>query len=417
MLFFRCGAAAQWALVLIVACTAMSTRAEDWPQFRGLNRNGKSPETGLFKEWPAEGPKLLWQAEGLGLGFSSVSVSQGMVFATGILGDKKVGAVSAFDDAGKLRWQTNYGAEFDDQSYAGTRSTPTIDGDHAYEFTGMGVLFCLDTKTGAILWSRELAKEYGGVSPRCGFAEAPFIHKETVLCTPGGKDAALVALDKHTGKTVWTSTGYSDLSAYCSPILIKRGDLSLVVTITARNVVGLDADTGKQIWSQPFDTTAEDPNHSVAPVCGDNWLYITSGHREGGQMYTLSADGREAAPSWTDSVLNTLHGGLLSIDGYIYGSSSRGKWVCLEAKSGQVRYEATGVGMGSAAYADGMLYCYGEKGTVALVRATPTAHEIVSKFKITQGEGPHWAHPAISGGRLYIRHGDVLMVYAIGSGE
>jgi outer membrane protein assembly factor BamB len=203
------------------------------------------------------------------------------------------------------------------------------------------------------------------------------------------------------------------MSAYCSPILVKRGDLTLVVTITARHVVGIDADTGKLVWRQPFDTTAEDPNHCVSPVCQDNWLYVTSGHRDGGQMYTLSADGRETTLLWEDTVLNTLHGGLLFIDGFVYGSSSRGKWVCLEAKSGQVMYEATGVGMGSAAYAEGMLYCYGEKGTMALVRATPKAYEIVSKFKVTQGEGPHWAHPVISGGRLYIRHGDMLMVYAI----
>ncbi len=418
-LFRGCGTAAPGtlALLLLAVLAAMPAHCEDWPQFRGLNRDGKSPETGLLKEWPAEGPKLLWSVQGLGLGFSSVAVSEGTVYATGIIGDKKEGTLSAFDNAGKLLWQTNYGAEFDDQSYAGTRSTPTVDGGRLYAWSGMGALLCLDAKTGAILWSRELAKENGGVSPRCGFAEAPFIHKETVLCTPGGKDAALVALDKQTGTTVWTSTGYSDFPAYCSPILIKRDDLNLLVTITARNVAGLDADTGKLVWSQPFDTTAEDPNHSVAPVCQDNWLYITSGHRDGGQMYTLSPDGRAAAHSWTDTTLNTLHGGLIFIDGYIYGSSSRGKWVCLEAKSGQVMYETTGVGMGSVAYADGMLYCYGEKGTIALVPPSPTAHEIISKFKIPQGEGPHWAHPVISGGRLYIRHGDALMVYAIKPGE
>jgi outer membrane protein assembly factor BamB len=403
--------------ILFGLLVVVSAYGEDWPQFRGLNRDGKSPETDLLKEWPAEGPKLLWSVEGLGQGFSSVAISEGIVYATGIIGDKKEGTLSAFDLAGKPLWQTCYGAEFDDQSYAGTRSTPTVDGGRLYEWTGMGVLLCLDAKTAAVLWSRELAREYGGVSPRCGFAEAPFIFKETVICTPGGKDAALVAVDKQTGKTVWTSTGYSDLPAYCSPILVKRDDLNLLVTITARNVAGLDADSGKLVWNQPFDTTAEDPNHSVAPACQGNWLYITSGHRDGGQMYTLSPDARTVAHSWTDTTLNTLHGGLVSLDGYIYGSSSRGKWVCLEAKSGRVMHETTGVGMGSVACADGMLYCYGEKGTLGLVPATPAAHEITSKFKITQGEGPHWAHPVISGGRLYIRHGDVLMVYAVNRSE
>ncbi len=406
-------------LVLIVLGLLLVTAAqgEDWPQFRGLNRDGKAPETGLLQEWPADGPKLLWSASGLGAGLSSVAVSDGMIYATGFVTEKKEGVLSAFDMEGKLLWQTNYGAEFDDESYAGTRSTPTVDGGRLYEWTGKGVLQCLDAKTGAILWTRELAKDYAGVSPRCGYAEAPFVHKETVICTPGGRDAALVAVDKNTGKTVWTSTGFSDFPAYCSPILVKRGDLNLLVTITARNVDGLDAETGKLVWSLSFDTTAEDPNHSVAPACGEDWLYITSGHRDGGQMYKLSPDARSLTRSWSDTTLNTLHGGLISLDGYIYGSSSRGKWVCLEAKTGQVMYETTGVGMGSVAFADGMLYCYGEKGTLALVRATPTAHEIISKFKISQGEGPHWAHPVISGKRLYIRHGDALMVYAIGQGE
>jgi outer membrane protein assembly factor BamB len=408
-----------WALGMVLAALLAVTaaRGEDWPQFRGLNRDGKSPETGLLQEWPAEGPKLLWSVNGLGAGFSSVAVADGMVYATGFVSDTKEGRLSAFDMEGKLLWQTNYGAEFDDESYAGTRSTPTLDGGRLYEWTGKGAMLCFDAKTGGGLWSRDLAKDYAGVSPRCGYAEAPLIHKETVICTPGGKDAALVAMDKHTGATVWTSTGFSDFPAYCSPILLKRGEFNLLVTITARNVDGLDADSGKLVWSLAFDSTAEDPNHSVAPACGDDWLYITSGHRDGGQMYKLSPEAGTLTRSWTDTTLNTLHGGLISLDGYIYGSSSRGKWVCLEAKSGQVMYETTGVGMGSVAFADGMFYCYGEKGTLGLVRATPTAHEVISKFKIEQGEGPHWAHPVISGKRLYIRHGDALMVYAIGQGE
>ncbi len=403
-------------LLVLAVTAAMAACGEDWPQFRGLNRDGKSPETGLLKEWPAEGPKLLWSVEGLGKGYSSPVIANGMVCVTGMVGEKMEGTLFAFDDTGQPKWQTNYGAEFDDKAYPGTRSAPTVDASHLYEFTGMGVLLCLDAQTGAVQWSRDLPKEFGGESPRCGFAGAPCVYKDSVICTPGGKDAALVALDKQTGRTVWTSTGFTDQSAYCSPLLLKRGGLGLVVTITARHVVGLDADRGKLLWSQPFDTIAEDPNHSVSPVCQEDWLYVTSGHREGGQMYTLSPDGRSAAAAWEDKVLNTLHGGLLFMDGYVYGSNARGKWVCLEAKTGQVMYETTGVGMGSLVYADGMFYCYGEKGTVALVPVNPKAHEITSKFKITRGEGPHWAHPVISGGRLYIRHGDVLMVYAIRPG-
>jgi len=234
-----------------------------------------------------------------------------------------------------------------------------------------------------------------------------------VICTPGGKDAALVALDKATGKTLWTTTGFSDQSAYCSPILIERGGIRLVVTITARYVVGINADTGAVLWQYPFDTEAEDPNHCVAPVYQDGLLYVTSGHGKGGQMLEVAPDGRQVAPRWTDSVLNTVHGGLVLVDGYVYGSTAKDKWVCLELKTGQVMYETGVVGMGSVAYADGMLYCYGDNGKLSLVRATPATYEIVSQFKVTQGEGPDWTHPVISGGRLYIRHGDFLMAYDI----
>ena len=402
---------------LLAVFAVLAARGEDWPQFRGPHRDGKSPETGLLRAWPAEGPKLLWSADGLGRGHAPVSVSGGVVFVTGIVGDEEAGTLFAFDGGGRLLWKTCYGAEFDDPAYPGTRSTPTVDRGRVYVYTGMGALVCLDAGTGTVLWSRGLAKEYSGTAPRCGYAEAPLLHGQTVICTPGGKDAALVALDRNTGKTVWTSAGFNDQSAYCSPILIQRGRLNLLVTVTARNVVGIDAETGRLVWRQPFDTTAEDPNHSVSPVCEGNWLYVTSGHREGGQMYALAPDGSAAEPVWTDTVLNTLHGGLVFVDGYLYGSNLRGKWVCLEAQSGQVRHEASGVGMGSIAYADGMLYCYGEKGTLALVRATPDAHEVVSKFKIPLGEGPHWAHPVISDGRLYIRHGDALMVYSLRAGD
>jgi outer membrane protein assembly factor BamB len=220
-------------------------------------------------------------------------------------------------------------------------------------------------------------------------------------------------LDKTTGTTVWTSTGFTDQSAYCSPILVERGCIRLVVTITARNVAGLDADTGKPIWAHPFDTDAKDPNQSVAPVYDDGRLYVTSGHRDGGQMLEISPDGRTVTPRWADKTLNTLHGGLVLIDGYVYGSNSKGKWVCLDIKTGQIMYETRGVGMGSILYADGMLYCYGEKGTLALVPAIPQSHNLISSFKIPQGDGPHWAHPVISNGRLYIRHDQFLMAYDV----
>ena len=224
-----------------------------------------------------------------------------------------------------------------------------------------------------------------------------------------------MALEKKTGRTIWTSQGFSDQSAYCSPILVERAGRRLIVTITARHVVGLEAGAVLLAWSQPFDPEAQDPNHSVSPVYQDGCLYATSGHGDGGRMFEISPDGKQICLKWTDKILNNLHGGVVVVDGYLYGTNLKDKWVCLDLKNGAVMYEAGGVGMGSVAYADGMLYCYGEKGTLALVKASPKAYELVSSFKVTHGAGQHWAHPVISGGRLYIRHGDVLIAYHIRS--
>ncbi len=399
---------------ILPVCCLTSAWAEDWPQFRGVNRDGKSAETGLLTEWPAEGLTPLWIVQGLGKGYSSVAVANSRIFTTGIPEGKNEGILSALDVSGKVLWKTEYGPEWD-QMHPGTRSTPTVDGTLLYELSGTGRLLCVDAGTGAIVWTRDLPVEFRGTAPRCGFAEAPLVYGEKLICTPGGTDASVVALDKVSGKTLWTSVGFSDQSAYCSPILIERGGRHLVVTITMLHVAGLDADTGKLLWSHAFDVGAEDPNHSVTPVYADGLLYVTSGHGKGGQMFELSSDGAEASPRWTDSTLNTVHGGLVVLDGYIYGSNAKGHWISLEFKSGQVTGDSALVGSGSIAYADGMFYCYGDKGNFGLVKAVPELPEPVSRFKVTQGEGPHWAHPVIAGGRLYIRHGECLMAYDIAS--
>ncbi len=390
----------------------LSSYADDWPQFRGPHRDGISRETGLLQSWPAKGLTPLWTAEGLGDGYSSAAVSNGRLFTTGMMPDTKEGVLTALDLSGKVLWKARCGPEWD-QMYPGSRSTPTVDGDRLYELTGVGRLICMNVADGQTVWLRDLPKEFQGEAPRCGFAEAPLLYGTTVICTPGGKDAALVALDKSTGKTIWTTNGFTDQSAYCSPILIERGGLHIVVTITARHVAGIDADTGAVLWLHPFDTTAEDPNHSVAPVYDSGMIYVTSGHRKGGQMLELADNGRSVTLRWEDTVLDTSHGGLIALGGYVYGSNAKGKWVCLELKTGRVCYESDRVGAGSLTCAGGMLYCYTEKGMLNLVKATPNAYESVSSFKITKGEGQHWAHPVIANGKLYIRHGQCLMAYDI----
>lgn len=398
-------------LVLLIAAFCLPAYCADWPQFRGLHRDGHSPETGLLKKWPEDGLKPLWTVEGLGRGYSSATVARGKLYITGMSVDRDEGFLFAYDLKGGLLWKKSYGPDWND-SYPGSRACPTVDGDRLYLVSGVGKLFCFDAISGDVRWTRDLAKEFGGQSPRCGFVESIFIDSDRLICTPGGKEAAFAALDKNSGKTVWTSVGFGDMPAYCSPILVERGRRQLV-TLTARYLSGFDPKTGEVIWKQPFDTTAEDPNHSNSPVYQDGFIYITSGHGKGGRAYELSADGKTTTEKWTDEVINTGHGGIIVDHGYLYSSNAKSHWACLELKTGKVMYETEEVGMASAICAEGLLYCYGEKGTLALAPVNPKALELVSRFKITAGDGPHWAHPVISDGRLYIRHGNVLMAFDI----
>lgn len=400
-----------WVLLVALFATHACAYGANWPQWGGVDRDAKSPDTGLLKTWPPEGPSRAWLAEGIGKGHAAPCVVNGTVYVTG-MDESGLGQLSAIDSAGSLLWRTAYGREWE-QTYPGARSTPAYDDGSLYILSSMGLAVCCDAQTGKIAWSEDVAKKFNGLMPRCGFSESLLLYEGNVICTPGGKDASLVALDKKTGETRWTTQGFNDQSGYCSPLLIDRGGQKLIVTLTARHVVGIDPANGSVLWSQAFDTEAEDPNHCVTPAYRDGFLYATSGHRDGGQMFTLSPDGKQASPAWADKVLNTSHGGIIAVDGYLYGTNLKDKWICLELKTGNVMYETRGVGMGSVAYADGMLYCYGEKGTMALVPASPKAYEIVSSFKIAHGDGQHWAHPVIADGRLYVRHGNALACYAL----
>jgi outer membrane protein assembly factor BamB len=402
--------------VCCMLCFAFAISAADWPQQRGPNRDGKSPETGLLKEWPAEGLKPLWVTEGLGDGYSGVAVVQESIYTTGMTSNEvPQGVLYALDLSGTIRWKKPYGPAWNEM-YPGTRATPTVDGDRIYLLSGTGRLLCFNRGDGEIIWSVDVVDKFGAVEQPCGFAEAVLVEDDKVICTPGGPDAGIVAIDKTKGETLWTTKGFSQQSAYCTPIVIERGGTRWLITMTAKSVVAVDLKSGEVAWKSPVDPEEKFQNHSVSPVYLDGMIYVTSGHGEGGQMIQISTDGREVVQKWTDETLSCNHGGLVLEDGYVYGANKNKKWVCLDLKTGEVMYEADGVGSGSVSFADGMLYCYGENGTLGLVKATPQGYELSGRSQVTQGEGNHWTHPVIAGGRLYIRHGSALIAYEIDGG-
>ncbi|MBE0535852.1 MAG: PQQ-binding-like beta-propeller repeat protein [Phycisphaerae bacterium] len=388
-----------------------------WPQFRGPNQDGRSSETGLLKKWPAGGPKLMWTVEGLGSGYSTVVVADGTIYTTGM--DRSGGTLFAYDMNGKPKWKKAYGTEWR-RSMPGVRGTPTIDGKNLYLISGVGQVFCFDAANGDQKWSVDAFEKFDGKYGTWGIAESPLIDGDNVICTPGGSKATVAALNKKTGETVWTCLVEGERSSYCTPILVERGPNRLIVTMTDNYILGIDARTGKLLWKDSLEAQFGHNKqiNPVSPLYHDGAIYATSGYDDGGAMLVLSADGTSVTRKWVDATLDCHHGGVVLVDGHIYGANWKdngdGSWCCLEWDTGKVMYETHWNCKGSITYADGMLYCYEEKsGNVALVKVTPKGFDVVSSFEVKQGDGKHWAYPVVCGGRLYIRHGDALMAYDI----
>ncbi|MHC4474606.1 MAG: outer membrane protein assembly factor BamB family protein [Planctomycetota bacterium] len=398
----------------------------DWPQFRGPNRDGKSPETGLLKQWPEGGPKLLWSVEGLGIGFSSAAVADGMVYTTGMVGDEKQGRLFRLDVDGNPKGTASYGPEWKG-SHEGARTTPTIDGDRVYVFSGYGNLACFDAKTGKPKWQVDTLEKFEGKNIKWGLSESVLIYDDKAICTPGGKDATVVALDKMTGETIWTTKGLSEKAAYCSPVVYEIGGKKLIVTDVQDSVVLIDPADGDVVLRIPHEKRHD--LCAVSPVYYNGGIYVTTGYtREEmpnrGIMFDLTDDLTDAKLKWTERKLDCHHGGLVLLDGWVHGTNSviygpeskrkfKGTWYCLDLGTGKIRYEDRLVGKGSVIWAEGLLYCYGEVGKVGLVKPTDTGYELISSFEVTKGTDEHWAHPSISDGVLYIRHGNAMMAYNI----
>ncbi|NQT79534.1 MAG: PQQ-binding-like beta-propeller repeat protein [Candidatus Aminicenantes bacterium] len=378
-------------------------------QWRGPNRGGVYPNENLLKEWPDEGPKLIWSVEGLGEGYSSPAVTSDRVYLTGMI--RGEGFLFAFDMGGKLVWRASYGPEWDG-SRPGARTSPTVVGDRIYLMSAKGQAVCFSTD-GKKIWSVNLMEEFGARNIEWGMTESLLVDGDHVFCTPGGRDVMIAKLDRYSGKTIWEIKGNGETSGYCSPRLVKHGERRLLLTMTAKSVVGIDADTGEYLWRHSHVT---DYNvHANTPLYHNGYLYTVSGYDTGGQMFKLSEDGKGVRRVWSQETLDSQMGAVVLVDGYIYGSGHQNRgWHCLEWKTGKVRYTAREIGnKGAIIFSDGMMYCYSERGDVALVKPNPQKFEVVSSFQIKKGSGEHWAHPVVKDGRLYIRHGDALMVYHI----
>lgn len=385
---------------------------QDWPQFRGPSRDGRSAAKGLLQQWPEGGPKLLWSIQGVGKGFSQVAVAGDLLYVSGLVG--KDGMLRAYTHDGKLVWEASYGPEWA-KNYPGARSIPTVHDGLVYVASAVGNVFCFDALTGKPVWSSKVFELYDAPQVDWGFAESLLVDGENIICTPCGKKATMVALDRKTGQQVWASEPLGQGSSFCSPLLIERGGKRIIVSMTETAVVAFSASDGKLLWQHAYANVRG--NHPITPIYDNGLLYITSGYGKGAIGLALADDGLSVKQTWEQRKQDPAHGQAVLVGGYVYASSHQsagGKWTCVELSTGRLAWEAPGVGKGgSVVFADGMLYCYSEDGTVGLMRPSPESCQVVSSFKVPLGDAQHWAHLTIAAGRLYVRHGDALMCYDI----
>jgi len=391
-------------------------------EWREENRTGVSLEIGLIKSWPDEGPSLIWSNTALPKGHSSVTFGNNTIYLTG--NDDENDILIALDAGGKIKWQTSYGRVWK-ASHPESRCTPTVEGSRVYVSSGNGDIACIDGISGAIIWQAKSSEDNKGTFGPWGIAESLIIDGDKLYFTTGGPETTTIALNKNTGEAIWKTESLSDPASYNSPVMIEYPGLKLLVNITPRYVYGVDVSTGTILWKLHHpealgkkDLSDDGQIMCVTPLFHNDKLYITGGYDHGAVMIDLSEQGSKASVAWTDKVLDVHHGGVVLVDGYIYGSNwlnnGNGNWCCIEWNTGKKMYEEHWKCKGSIISADGMLYVYDEKsGFAGLVRPNPEKFDLVSSFKVKSGSGPHWAHPVIHNGVLYLRHGEALMAYDI----
>ena len=392
--------------LILLGCSLTAQVPTKW---RGPNGNGIYNETGLLKEWPVSGPSILWHYDQLGEGYSSPVITNGIIYLSG--SESGNGFIYALTEDGKLKWKAPYGPEFT-ESYTGTRSTPVVAGDLVYMYSGLGVIYCLASANGELKWKLDVFNELDGKNIQWGVTETLLIDGERIYCTPGGKTNNLVALNRMTGKLIWSSKGLGELSAYCTPALIELSGRKILVTHTADHIIGVDASDGKLLWS--YKHPNEWSVHPNTPLYANGGIFCFSGYGQGGVKLKLSADGSSVSKDWVNENLDSRIGGMVLVKDYLYGSGdTHREWRCVDWKTGEEKYASKEIGKGTVIYADGMLYCYSDRGELALAEATPSGFNLKGRAKVELGNKEHWAHPVISDGKLFIRHGNCLIVYKI----
>jgi outer membrane protein assembly factor BamB len=400
------------AIPAAIVMTAQAPPTTDWPQWRGPDRTGVSKETGLTKQWPASGPPRLWAVSNLGAGYGAVAISGDRIFVQSLVGrQSSVASLNRAD--GKVVWSKALGPGGNNDRGPGPRSTPTVDGDRIYVLTENGDLACLRAVDGMVVWQRNILKDFSGRNIPWDISESPLIDGNKVVVTPGGRGAGMVALDKMSGKTIWTTKELSDEAGYASVIAADVRGIRTLMTLTGQGGIGVRASDGKLMWK--YTRVANGTANIATPVYHDNKVFYTTDYGTGGALLALGATNTgeiKAEEIYFTRELKNHHGGVVLVNGYLYGFNS-GILTCLDFATGKMMWRDRSVGKGSLTYADGHLYILSENNIVGLAEATPTGYREKGRFQIADTGLPSWAHPVVSGGRLYIRNQNTLASYDI----
>lgn len=404
---------------------------ESWSQWRGPKRDGHSTDTGLLKSWDGDGPKLLWKSDGVGQGFASISVANGRLFTTGNF-DNGQCLVAADTESGDVVWRTPLTKTVPSHSYEGSRSTPTVVGNRVYAVVSSGAIACVDTANGEVLWKHNFQQKWNGrMMSGWGFSESPLVDGDVVVCTPGGNDAMMVALNRESGEEIWrskapkSSGNGGDGAAYSSIVISNAAGVKQYVQLVGRGVIGVRASDGELLWT--YNGVANGTANVATPIVVDDYVFCSTGYGTGSALLKLSGDenGVQAEEQYflRAGKLQNHHGGLIRVGNHIYGGHGHGKGVpiCVEIGSGKVvwggKRKTPAGGSAAVSFADGHMIFRYESGPIALIEATPEEYRLKGKFTPEVVNRPAWSHPAISGGRMYLRDQDTTMCYDVRGSE
>lgn len=402
--------------LLLVTLLSPAVHGNDWPQWRGPNRDGISQETGLLREWPGGGPQQVWLCRDAGLGYSGMAVVGPTLYTMGAVGDaEQLLAINVGD--GSIKWSTDIGPRLSNGWGDGPRGTPTVDGDHVFAISGKGRLVCALADSGKIVWQVELVGDLGGGVPNWGYTESPLVDGDRVLCTPGGRKGAVAALNRRDGSVLWRSKDFTEGAQYASVGIAEINGTRQYIQLTMSKLVGLNAATGDVLWTVDWPgKTAVIPT----PVIKDNLVYVTSGYGVGCMLVSIGPD-NQATKVYDNQLMKNHHGGVVLVGDDVYGHSDGAGWLCQNLMDGEsVWRERSALGKGCLTCADGRFYLQDEqRGDVVLIEVSPEGWKEHGRFTLKpqseqrSSKGKIWTHPTVANGKLYLRDQELLFCFDI----